>query len=150
MTITDVGRCLTARAGRATHRAMLRCLGHTATIAIAALSLAGCGSFLDPTAINGKEVPPGTYQDIAITSAHDPVERDMVRGFMADGKIDYRELGRLVAYHRAKEDAAVPLARLKREFASGTVTEGGDAKQAPGDSLSGPAPERGDAQGTHP
>jgi hypothetical protein len=31
-------------------------------------------------------------------------------------------------------------------LASGTLTEGGDAKQAPGDSLSGPTAESGDAQ----
>jgi hypothetical protein len=108
------------RAGRATHRAMLRCLGHSATIAIAALSLASCGSFLDPDAIDRKEVPPSTYQDISVTSARDPVERKMVRGFMADGKIDYSELGQLVAYHKAQDNAVVPLTRLKREFASGT------------------------------
>jgi hypothetical protein len=40
--------------------------------------------------------------------------------------------------------------RRSLRAASGTLTEGGDAKQAPGDSLGGPAPERGDAQGTHP
>jgi hypothetical protein len=34
-----------------------------------------------------------------------------------------------------------------RGTASGTLTVGGDVKQAPGDSLSGPAPEGGDAQG---
>jgi hypothetical protein len=41
------------------------------------------------------------------------------------------------------------IAAVVRAYASGTLTEGGDAKQAPGESLSGPV-AKPDAQGSTP
>jgi hypothetical protein len=48
-----------ARAGRPTARAMLRCLGYSATIAIAALSLMGCDHTRSVTAFECREAHPG-------------------------------------------------------------------------------------------
>jgi hypothetical protein len=105
---------------RATHpygRSLLRvsalCVG---------ITIAACSPRHDWKA---DEIPARTYADIADQLPdYDAHERQMVRNFMADGKIDYRELEEINDYDAAQRDRAVNVARIKSDLAQSQTPHG--------------------------
>jgi hypothetical protein len=96
---------------------MLRCLGYSATIAIASCSATGHDYKQD-------EVPASTYADIARDlRLETPKCRAIAREAIRDGKITYGELEQLNACDEQARNDAVDLAAAKAEIAQPQPSE---------------------------